>query len=100
MAASQEKKDADGTGAATHNLNQGIAYLGAGRYQDALREFEYVKTLDPGNKNVYYLIGQAYHKMNQLERALEAYRQCTSGDYTSVAQRHVRTLEKKLGKTY
>lgn len=100
QAASQEKNAADGTGAAAHNLNQGIAHLGAGRYQDALQEFEYVKTLDPGNKNVYYLIGQTYHKMGQLERALEAYRQCTSGDYASIAQNHVRTLEKKLGKTY
>jgi tetratricopeptide (TPR) repeat protein len=98
-ATAREKSD-DGTGAAQHNLNQGIAHLGAGRYQDALREFEYVKSLDPGNKSVYYLIGQTYHKMGQLERALEAYRQCTSGVYASIAQNHVRTLEKKLGKTY
>jgi len=98
--ASQEKKDADGTGAATHNLSQGTAYMNAGRYQEALREFEYVKKLDPGNKSVYYLIGQTYHKMSQLERALEAYRQCTSGVYASVSQTHVKTLEKKLGKTY
>lgn len=95
-----EKSGGDGTGAAEHNLNQGIAYLGARRYQDALREFEYVKSLDPGNKSVYYLIGQAYHQMGQLERALEAYRQCTSGVYASIAQNHVRNLEKKLGKTY
>lgn len=97
--ASQEQKDGGGTGAAEYNLNQGITHLGAGRYQDALREFEYVKSLDPENKNVYYLIGQAYHKMGQLERALEAYRQCTSGVYASIAQNHVRMLEKRVGKT-
>lgn len=99
-ATAQEKSGGDGTGAAAHNLNQGMAHLTAGRYQDALREFEYVKSLDPGNKSVYYLIGQAYHKMGQLERALEAYRQCTSGVYASIAQNHVRTLEKRIGKTY
>lgn len=98
--ASQANKVADGTGAASHNLNQGIRYMNTGQFQEALREFEYVRKLDPGNKSVYYLIGQTYHKMDQLERALEAYRQCTSGVYASVAQSNVRMLEKKLGKTY
>jgi len=74
--------------------------MSAGHYQEALREFGYVKSLDPGNKSVYYLIGQTYNKMGQPERALEAYRQCTSGVYASVAQNNVKLLEKKLGKTY
>lgn len=96
----QEKNAADGTGAAIHNLNQGVTYMNAGRYQDALREFEYVKKLDPGNKSVYYLIGQAYHKQGQLEQALEAYRRCTSGHYVSVALNNAKAIEKRLGKTY
>jgi tetratricopeptide (TPR) repeat protein len=74
--------------------------MNTGRYQDALREFEYVKKLDPGNKSVYYLIGQTYHKMGQLEQALDAYRRCTSGKYTSVALKNAQALEKRLGKTY
>src|SRR5262249_28999724 len=81
----QDQKSADGTGAAQHKLNQGSEYMSGGKYQETRREFEYVKNLDPDNKSVYYLIGQTYHKMNQLERALEAYRQCTSGMYASVA---------------
>jgi hypothetical protein len=93
------QKAADGTGAALHNLNQGIEYMSGGKYQEALQEFEYVRKLDPDNKSVYYLIGQTYHKMNQLERALDAYRQCTAGVYASVAQSNVKMLEKKLGKT-
>jgi len=68
------------------------------RYQEALREFEYVKKLDPGNKDVYYLIGFTYYKMNQLEQAIEAYRQCTSGKYASVSQSAVKNLGKKVGK--
>ena len=65
---------------------------------DALQEFEYVKKLDPGNKDVYYLIGFTYNNMNQPERAIEAYRQCTSGQYASVSQSAVKILEKKIGK--
>lgn len=94
----QEKQTASGTISAEHNLTQGMTYLSAGRYQEALREFEQVKKLDPGNKNVYYLIGQTYHRMNQLQQALEAYRQCTSGFYASVAQSNAKMLEKKVGK--
>jgi Flp pilus assembly protein TadD len=72
--------------------------MNAGRGQEALREFELVKKLDPANKNVYYLTGLTYQKMNQLDRALESYRQCTSGVYASVAQNATKMLEKKLGK--
>lgn len=97
--APQVKYAADGTGAAVHNFNQGVTYLKAKRYQDALREFEYVKKLDPGNKSVYYVIGQTYHNMGKLEEALEAYRRCTSGMYASVALNNARALEKRLGKT-
>jgi tetratricopeptide (TPR) repeat protein len=70
----------------------------SGRSQEALQEFESMKKLDPGNKDVYYLIGRTYQQMNQLERALEAYRQCTSGVYASVSQSAVKLLEKKIGK--
>ncbi|HKQ90323.1 MAG TPA: tetratricopeptide repeat protein [Blastocatellia bacterium] len=93
----QEKQAAGGTSAAEHKA-QGINYLSSGRYQEALQEFEYVKKLDPGDKDVYYLFGSTYLKMNQLERALEAYRQCTSGPYVSPSQYQVKNLEKKVGK--
>jgi tetratricopeptide (TPR) repeat protein len=95
---SQEKQPADGTLSAENNKKQGIAYYSAGKYQEALREFESVKKLDPGNKDVYYLIGLTYVKMNQLEHAIEAYRQCTSGVYASLSQTTVKNLEKKVGK--
>ncbi len=96
-APTQEKQAAAGTSAAEHKT-QGIKYMYSDRYQEALQEFESLKKLDPGNKDVYYLLGQTYQKMNQLERALEAYRQCTSGDYASVSQQHVKNLEKRVGK--
>jgi hypothetical protein len=92
-------KGGEGSGAAQHNLNQGIEYMSGGKYAEALREFDYVRKLDPDNKSVFYLIGQTYHKMGQLDRALDAYRQCTSGVYASVAQSNIKMLEKRLGKS-
>ncbi len=94
----QEKQPAAGTTGAEQSLNQGKAYLNARRYQEALAEFERARNLDPGNKDVYYLIGSAYQGMNQFERAAEAYRQCTSGIYASVAQSALRNLSKKVGR--
>jgi len=93
----QEKPATDGT-SAEHSLEQGVTHMNAGRHQEALQEFERVKKLDPSNKNVYYLIGLTYQKMNQPQQALEAYRQCTSGQYASVAQNAAKNLEKKVGK--
>jgi Tetratricopeptide repeat len=93
----QEKQAVAGTSAAEHRT-QGITYMNSSRYQDALQEFENAKKLDPGDKDVYYLFGLTYQKMNQLERAIEAYRQCTSGNYASVSQSAVKILEKKVGK--
>lgn len=72
--------------------------MNSGRYQEALQEYEYVRKLDPGNKDVYYLIGSTYQRLNQLQQALDAYRQCTSGTYVGVAQSAVKNLEKKVGK--
>jgi Flp pilus assembly protein TadD/uncharacterized Zn finger protein (UPF0148 family) len=94
----QEQQAAGGPQGAEQSLNQGKTFLNQHRYQEALAEFERVKNLNPANKDVYYLIGSAYHGMNQLERALEAYRQCTSGDYASVSRDAVKRLGKKVGK--
>jgi uncharacterized Zn finger protein (UPF0148 family) len=97
-ATSQEKQPANETVSVEQYLKQGITYLNSGRHQEALRDFEYVRQLDPGNKDVYYLIGQAYQRMNSLKQALEAYRQCTSGVYASVSQSAVKKLEKEVDK--
>jgi tetratricopeptide (TPR) repeat protein len=94
----QEMQAAGGPTSAEQSLNQGKTFLNGRRYQEALAEFERVKKLDPANKDVYYLIGSAYRGMNQLGQALEAYRQCTSGDYASVSQNAAKMLEKKVGK--
>jgi tetratricopeptide (TPR) repeat protein len=94
----QEQQAAGGPPSAEQSLNQGKKFFDERRYQEALSVLESVKKIDPNNKDVYYVIGLTYQKMNQLEQALEAYRQCTSGHYASVAQGHVKSLEKKVGK--
>jgi len=94
----QEQQAAGGPPNAEQSLIQGKTFLTQRRYQEAVAEFERVKNLNPANKDVYYLIGLAYEGMSQLERALEAYRQCTSGDYASVSRNAVKKLEKKVGK--
>jgi len=94
----QEQQATGGPASAEQSLNQGKTFYNERRYQEALGEFERVKKLDPANKDVYYLMGLTYFKMDQLGQALEAYRQCTSGVYASVSERAVKNLEKKVGK--
>jgi hypothetical protein len=85
---------------ADEHLRQGIASLNAGGFAEALSEFEKVRSLAPGNVDVFYLIGQAHHRMGQTAQALAAYKQCTSGVYAGVAQNHVLLLDKKKKEKY
>jgi uncharacterized Zn finger protein (UPF0148 family) len=94
----QEQQAAGGSPIVEQSLNQGKKFYNERRYQEALAEFERVKKIDPANKDVYYLMGLTYYKMDQPGQALEAYRQCTSGVYASVSQSAVKNLEKKAGK--
>ncbi len=77
---------------------QGNRLASAGQFQEAIQLYEKARRANPGNADVYYLIGSAYHRSGDLTNALEAYRKCTSGNYASVAANHVKNLEKKLSK--
>lgn len=81
---------------AQQHLHQGNDYLNAGRYREALQEYEQVRRLDKSNQDVYYLTGLAYEKLGELDLALQAHQQCTSGTYAEQAKRNVTRLEKKL----
>ncbi|MBI3951682.1 MAG: zinc-ribbon domain-containing protein [Acidobacteria bacterium] len=76
--------------------HEGDQLLNTGRYQEALLVYEKIQRLDPENKDVFYLMGQAHQKLGQPLLALQAYRQCTSGPYAALAEQHVRMLEKRL----
>lgn len=65
----------------------------------ALAEYQQALRLDPANRDVYYLMGLSYQQLGHSEQALDAYRQCTSGKYSSVAAQHVKRLEKELKKS-
>ncbi|MBI1762963.1 MAG: tetratricopeptide repeat protein [Acidobacteria bacterium] len=80
-------------------IEQGNRLAGAGQLQDAIQAYEKARHANPGNTDVYYLLGSAYQRSGALAKALEAYRQCTSGNYAAVAANHVKNLEKKLSRT-
>lgn len=80
-------------------LQRGLNAQNSGRHQEALGEFRKALQQDPSNVGIYYLIGSSHHRLGQLEQALAAYRQCTSGAYARVSSEHVKTLEKKVGKS-
>ncbi len=79
-------------------MEQGNRLASAGQFQEAIQMYEKARRANPGNADVYYLIGSAYHRSGDLANALEAYRKCTSGNYASVAANHVKNLGKKLSK--
>jgi tetratricopeptide (TPR) repeat protein len=81
---------------AQQHLHQGNDHLNAGRYREALQEYEQVRRLDKSNQDVYYLMGLAHEKLGELELALQAHQQCTSGTYAEQAKRNATRLEKKL----
>jgi tetratricopeptide (TPR) repeat protein len=83
----------------TELLQRGLNAQNSGRHQEALSEFQKALQLDPSNVSIYYLIGSSYHKLGQLDQALAAYRRCTAGPYARVSAEHVKTLEKKVGKS-
>ena len=80
-------------------IEQGNRLANSGQLQEAIQIYETARRTNPGNVDVYYLIGSAYHRSGEITKAREAYRQCTSGVYAAVAANHVKKLEKKHGRT-
>jgi hypothetical protein len=80
-------------------IEQGNRLANRGQLQDAIQVYETARRTNPGNVDVYYLLGLAYDLSGEGTKALEAYRQCTSGVYAAVAANHVKKLGKKHGRT-
>ncbi|HXF04075.1 MAG TPA: protein kinase [Blastocatellia bacterium] len=83
---------------AKQHIDRGNAYLNSGRTQAALLHYQDAQRLEPNNPDVYYLLGLAYERLGDIEAAIKAFEQCTSGPYAGVAQSHVKRLQKKKGK--
>ena len=67
----------------THTRNaHGYALLGAGRYEDAVREFETYARIAPREPNPHDSLGEAYLKAGDAGKAVEAYSRALTVDAT------------------
>ena len=58
---------------AGNHINIGSAYLGAGQYNSAIKEFMEAERLRPDNPKVYFLLGIAYHGRGLDDKAIGAF---------------------------
>jgi len=80
------------------HVRRGNEHFTAGRYDEALREYQIARELDPANPDVYYLLGLVHERRGEYDAAREAFEQCTAGPYAAVARNHLKMLEKKRRK--
>ncbi|MCS6816658.1 MAG: protein kinase [Blastocatellia bacterium] len=80
------------------HVRRGNENFNAGRYDEALREYQAAQQLDPANPDVYYLLGLVYERRGEYDAAREAFERCTAGPYAAVARNHLKMLEKKRRK--
>lgn len=59
----------------------GQGYLGAGQYDDAIREFEIVRQQDTRDPYGYFGLGQAYAKQGNFDAAIDAFKNATAIQY-------------------
>ena len=75
----------------THTRNaHGYALLGAGRYEEAVREFEAYARIAPREPNPHDSLGEAYLKAGDAEKAVEAYSRALAVDATFAPSRNLR----------
>lgn len=60
---------------ADSHINIGIAYLGAERFNDALREFLKAKEFTPKEPRLHYYIGISYYEKGMIDKAMASFRQ-------------------------
>jgi hypothetical protein len=86
----------EATRSAQDILKDGLHHFESGQYSEALAAYEQVQRLDRANRDVHYLAGLAHEKLGDLDAALKAFEQCTSGPYANVSKQHVKSLKKRL----
>jgi Tol biopolymer transport system component/tetratricopeptide (TPR) repeat protein len=67
-------------GSASEYIATGDDYFGAGRYEDAIAEYQKALGVEPQNAAVYARLGQAYLQMDNCERAIPEFQQALALD--------------------
>lgn len=80
---------------ATQFKEKGKTYLGAQMYSSALKSLQQARNLTPDDNDLYYLLGQAHHRLKQYEIARRYYDQCNSGQYKNVASNAAQIARKE-----
>jgi tetratricopeptide (TPR) repeat protein len=62
------------------NLFTGIDYLEKKRYEDAIKEFEKAKEMNPNYSKVYTELGILYASLGQFQQAIDSYKKATTID--------------------
>ncbi|MFN0120203.1 MAG: hypothetical protein ACKV2V_06845, partial [Blastocatellia bacterium] len=78
--------------------NQGMRLNNAGNHFEAIRRLQKAGAYTPEDKDLNYLIGQAFHKAGQPAVAVEYYRKVDSGQYVGVARNAVKRAEEQARK--
>jgi len=65
---------------AESHLNIGSAYIGSGRYNEALKELLQAEKLTPRDPKVHYYLGAAYYMKGMAEKAVEEFKKAVSYD--------------------
>lgn len=95
---SRTEETASATLTVAEHVRRGKAHFNAGRYEEALQEYQTARQLDPTNPDIYYLLGLVYERRGEYDTAREAFERCTAGPYAAIARNHLKMLEKKRRK--
>jgi len=72
---------------AESHLNIGSAYIGSGRYNEALKELLQAEKLSPRDPKIHYYIGTAYYMKGMSEKAVDEFKKAVSYD-SSYSEAH------------
>ena len=80
--------------AADTHKNLGTRYYNIREYRAAINEFLRALSLNPDDKDLYYLIGSSYHGLGLFSDAYNYYRRVDTGPYLGPAQSGAKQTEK------
>ncbi len=67
-------KGAGAQDAATSGMSQGVELFQSGQYNEALSVFQGIVTSEPENSRAWFLLGNSFEKLGQIQQAQDAYK--------------------------